>query len=358
MLPARKLSAVLITGGTGFVGSNFIRFLFNAPDFTGIIINTGTLKNRGSAENLADIQTQYGGSRYFFEQGNIVDASFVKSVFSKYPIDTVVHFAAESHIDRSIQWPAAAIGNNILGTLTLLEAACEIWQGKLDQGKADIEENQVLFHHISTDEVYGTFEASEGSFTEKTAYNPRSPYAASKAASDLLAMAYHHTYGFPCTVSNCSNNYGPYQFPEKLIPIMMYNILEGESLPVYGNGKNIQNWIHLDDHSRALLLILRHSIPGQKYNIGGKTELTNISLLQKLIAINAAKNGQKENDITARITYVPDRPGNNLRCTIDCTKIKEDLGWEPIVDFEEGINKTVEWYINHREWMNKVKKRV
>lgn len=355
MKTARKLNAVLVTGGSGFIGSNFIRLLFDVPDFTGIIINIGASAQRGKAENLAGIQSQYGGSRYFFEQGSILDASFLKSVFSKYTIDTVVHFAAESHVDRSIQGPRAVMETNVLGTMTLLEAAryaaCDAWQEKTGS-----QDNPVLFHYVSTDEVYGACENSEGSFTEKSAYNPRSPYAASKAASDHLVMAYHHTYGLPVTVSNCSNNYGPRQFPEKFIPIMIYNMLEGKPLPVYGNGKNIRNWIHVDDHNRALLLILLHGVPGERYNIGGDTEIENIALLKKLIAITAAKTGQKEGDIAERITYVQDRPGNNLRSTVDSTKIKQELGWKPIIDFDDGLNQTVDWYIDHRDWMNRVKK--
>jgi dTDP-glucose 4,6-dehydratase len=345
----RKLSNILVTGGAGFIGSHFIRFLLkSAPDFSGRVINLDALTYAGNAESLADIEREFGATRYFFERGNIGDSVFVDSVFTRYDIDTVVHFAAESHVDRSITGPRAFIETNVLGTWTLLDAARKHWTA----GGAPRED--ALFHHISTDEVYGSLGA-EGFFTEGTPYSPRSPYSASKAASDHLAMSYHHTYGVAVTMSNCSNNYGPYQFPEKLIPLMILNILEGKTLPVYGDGKYIRDWIYVEDHNRAVYRVLCSGKAGEKYNIGGESEWENIKLLYTLIDIVSEKAGLEREAVIRRIEYVKDRPGHDRRYAIDCSKIKKELGWESVVGFEEGLRLTVEWYISNQNWVNSIR---
>ena len=346
----RKLTNILVTGGAGFIGSHFIRFLLKgAPDFLGRVINLDALTYAGNAESLADIDKEFGGARYFFERGTICDSAFVDSVFTKYNIDTVVHFAAESHVDRSIVGPRAFIETNVLGSCTLLDAARKYWTAGGGAPRAD-----ALFHHISTDEVYGSLGA-EGFFTETTPYNPRSPYSASKAASDHLAMAYHHTYGIAVTASNCSNNYGPYQFPEKLIPLMILNILEGKKLPVYGDGKNIRDWIYVDDHNRAVYRILRAGAAGEKYNIGGGNEWENIKLLYTLIDIVSEKAGLEKEAVLRRIEYVKDRPGHDRRYAIDCSKIEKELQWQSAVGFEEWLRVTVEWYINNQNWVDSIR---
>ena len=350
----RKFQNILITGGAGFIGSNFIRTLLKKDaTFTGRIINLDALTYAGNAASLADIEVAFGGNtadaQYIFIQGNICDKELVGSIFKKYAIDAVVHFAAESHVDRSILGPEVFLQTNVLGTFTLLEAAKKAWQKKDGSMRDD-----VLFHHISTDEVYGSLGA-DGYFQETTPYNPRSPYSASKASSDHLVKAYFHTYGLPITVSNCSNNYGPFQFPEKLIPLMILNMLEGKPLPVYGDGMQIRDWIHVEDHNRAVQLIMQKGRVGETYNIGGENEWANIKLLHKLIEIVSQKADLNEEKIIALITHVTDRLGHDRRYAIDCTKLKAELGWKRIFDFETGLAHTVDWYLQNKDWIENVR---
>ena len=350
----RKFQNILITGGAGFIGSNFIRTLLKKDaTFTGRIINLDALTYAGNAASLADIEVAFGGNtadaQYIFIHGNICDKELVGSIFKKYAIDAVVHFAAESHVDRSILGPEVFLQTNVLGTFTLLEAAKKAWQKKDGSMRDD-----VLFHHISTDEVYGSLGA-DGYFQETTPYNPRSPYSASKASSDHLVKAYFHTYGLPITVSNCSNNYGPFQFPEKLIPLMILNMLEGKPLPVYGDGMQIRDWIHVEDHNRAVQLIMQKGRVGETYNIGGENEWANIKLLHKLIEIVSQKADLNEEKIIALITHVTDRLGHDRRYAIDCTKLKTELGWKRIFDFETGLAHTVDWYLQNKDWIENVR---
>jgi len=360
----RVLKNILVTGGAGFIGCNFIRYLLEkAEGFTGRIINLDALTYAGNRMSLTDIEAAHGAAcgvsdnadvavcanmRYFFEHGDICDRDFVDSLFKKHEIDTVVHFAAESHVDRSIHGPQAFIKTNVMGTFTLLDAARNAWT---DGGKV---REDALFHHISTDEVYGSLGES-GYFTESTPYDPRSPYSASKASSDHLAMAYFHTYGLPVTLSNCSNNYGPYQFPEKLIPLMILNMTEGKPLPVYGDGKNIRDWLYVEDHNLAVWKIMSAGKTGGTYNIGGENEWENIKLLDVLIEITAAKTGTSARQIRDTITYVKDRPGHDRRYAIDCSKIKNELGWKQTVTFEQGLERTVDWYIANAKWIDSIR---
>jgi len=340
----RKLTNVLVTGGAGFIGVNFIRFLLNEKNFSGRIINLDVLTYAGCAGSLQEIAKKFEGSRYFFEHGDICNRSLVENIFNKYEIDTVVHFAAESHVDRSILGPEEFIKTNVMGTFTLLDVARNSWKDRKD----------VLFHHISTDEVYGSLRET-GYFTETTPYDPRSPYSASKAASDHLVMAYYHTYGLPTTLSNCSNNYGPYQFPEKLIPLMIINMLEGKPLPVYGDGKNIRDWLFVEDHNNAIWTIIQKGNEGEKYNIGGENEWENIKLLNVLIDITAKKSSIDADKIRSTIIYVKDRPGHDRRYAIDCSRIKNELGWKQKVNFEEGLERTVDWYMANPQWINDIR---
>jgi dTDP-glucose 4,6-dehydratase len=346
----RALTNILVTGGAGFIGCNFIRVLLEKmPDFSGRVINLDALTYAGNAASLADIREKFGGRRYFFEHGDICDRPLVESLFEKYGIDTVVHFAAESHVDRSIVGPDAFVRTNVMGTFTLLDAARNAWK---DAG--GVMRGDVLFHHISTDEVYGSL-GETGCFTETTPYDPRSPYSASKAAGDHLAMAYYHTYGLPVTFSNCSNNYGPFQFPEKLIPLMILNMLEGKPLPVYGDGKNIRDWVYVEDHNNAVWSVMRNGDGGEKYNIGGENEWENISLLHSLIEIVSARAGLDAEKVRSTITYVKDRPGHDRRYAIDCSKIKRELGWKQGVNFEEGLGSTVDWYLANAAWVDGIR---
>jgi dTDP-glucose 4,6-dehydratase len=340
-------STILITGGSGFIGSNFIHYLFKKTDFQGTVINVDCLTYAGNPLNLTEIDTQYGGKRYFFEKADITDLAAVKRIFDRYDVDITVHFAAESHVDRSISGPAAFIDTNILGTFNLLETLRE----KQTQGK------EIHFHHISTDEVYGSLNEAEpeSKFREETPYDPHSPYSASKAASDHLVRAYWHTYGLPVTLSNCSNNYGPYQFPEKLIPLMINNMLEEKPLPVYGDGKNIRDWLYVDDHCSGIWSILEKGTMGETYNIGGENEWTNIDLLNVLCEIVAEETEKPKDHYKKLITYVKDRAGHDRRYAIDCGKIKSELGWRQSVTFAEGLRKTVRWYLEHPEWISAVK---
>ncbi|UTY30814.1 dTDP-glucose 4,6-dehydratase [Treponema putidum] len=346
----RNFENILVTGGAGFIGSNFIRSLLKKDsDFKGRIVNLDALTYAGNADSLADVESEFGKNRYFFVHGNICDKEIVDKIFAEYNIDTVVHFAAESHVDRSILGPEIFLKTNVLGTFNLLDAAKEFWK-KPDGTMRD----GVLFHHISTDEVYGSL-GNEGYFEETTAYSPRSPYSASKASSDHLVKAYFYTYGLPVTISNCSNNYGPFQFPEKLIPLMILNMLEGKNLPVYGDGKQVRDWIHVEDHNEAVRLILKTGRPGETYNIGGENEWENIKLLNKLIQIVCKKTGLNEENVRKTITHVTDRLGHDRRYAIDCTKIKNELNWKRRFDFETGLENTVEWYLNNKNWIENVR---
>ncbi len=327
----RKLANILVTGGAGFIGSNFIRLLLK--DFSGKIINLDNLTYAGNLENLKDIEN---GPRYTFIHGDICDSVKVNQIFSQYNIDTVVHFAAESHVDRSIHGPAPFIQTNIMGTFTLLEAARQNWKDYSDK----------LFHHISTDEVFGSL-GPTGFFTEETPYDPRSPYSASKASSDHLVKAYFHTYKLPITISNCSNNFGPYQFPEKLIPLTISNILQDKKIPVYGDGKNIRDWIYVDDHNIGVQLILQKGRLGETYNIGGENEITNIDLVTKICEL-LSKN---PNDL---ITFVTDRKGHDRRYAIDCSKIKKELNWIREKSFEARLANTLDWYLSNKGWTQRV----
>ena len=354
----RKLKNILVTGGCGFIGSNFINYMFGQSatgskefmdsGFDGRIVNVDCLTYAGNPDNLSGVQKAFGGTRYFFEKADICDRNVIERIFKQYDIDTVIHFAAESHVDRSILGPEAFIKTNIMGTYTLLDVARKFWNVSLDNQRDD-----VLFHHISTDEVYGSL-GETGYFTETTPYDPRSPYSASKASSDHIVMAYYHTYGLPITLSNCTNNYGPYQFPEKLIPLMILNMQEGKNLPVYGEGKNIRDWIYVEDHNRAVWQIVKDGITGQKYNIGGENEWQNIKLLDKLIELTAKEADLNADDVRKTIVHVKDRPGHDARYAIDCAKIKKELGWERKMTFEEGLTLTVKWYLSHKEWIERV----
>ena len=361
---SRKLNNILVTGGAGFIGSNFINYLFGLSatgskefmdsGFKGKIVNVDCLTYAGNLENLAMVEEKFGKGapdgerRYFFEKVDICDRAEIERIFKQYDIDTVIHFAAESHVDRSILGPEAFVKTNILGTFTLLDVAKNYWGVSLDKPRDD-----VLFHHISTDEVYGSL-GETGYFTETTPYDPRSPYSSSKASSDHLVMAYHHTYGLPITLSNCTNNYGPYQFPEKLLPLMISNIRDGKNLPVYGEGKNIRDWIYVEDHNRAVWQIVNSGKVGQKYNIGGENEWQNIKLLHKVIELAAPKVGKAANEVEKTIVHVKDRPGHDARYAIDCSKIKKELGWERKMTFEQGLQLTVNWYLEHKDWVDHI----
>ena len=342
----RKLENILVTGGAGFIGSNFIRYVFTKTQFSGRIINIDKLTYAGNKESLSDIELEFGGKRYFFIHGDICDIALLDNIFLNYNIDTVVHFAAESHVDRSIHGPAEFMNTNIMGTFNLLENARNFWK----------EKDGVLFHHISTDEVYGSLGAT-GYFTENTPYDPRSPYSASKASSDHLVMAYNHTYGLPITLTNCSNNYGPYQFPEKFIPVMILGIKEEKPLPVYGDGKNIRDWLYVDDHCSAVWAVLNKGENGETYNIGGENEWENIKLANTLCEKMANACGKNIDYYKKLITYVKDRPGHDRRYAIDCSKIKNELGWKQSFDFDRGLDITVDWYIANTEWINRVRTR-
>ncbi|CAN2039096.1 dTDP-glucose 4,6-dehydratase 2 [Candidatus Magnetomoraceae bacterium gMMP-15] len=330
---------ILITGGCGFIGSNFIRFLLYESDFSGKIINVDLLTYAGNPENLAGIKESFG-ERYTFVKADICDADAMTRIFDKYEIDTVCHFAAESHVDRSIVKPDAFIQTNIVGTFNLLELARKY------------QERMILFHHISTDEVFGSL-GDSGYFTEQTPYQPNSPYSASKASSDHLVRAYYHTYKLPVTISNCSNNYGPYQFPEKLIPLMILNALEGKALPVYGDGKNVRDWLFVRDHCTAIWTIMNHGKKGETYNIGGQTEMQNIEVVKIICDILDEIAQPLDHPRKELINFVKDRPGHDFRYAIDCSKIKRESGWVPEESFESGIRKTIKWYLDNQEWVKK-----
>ncbi|MCK4879407.1 MAG: dTDP-glucose 4,6-dehydratase [Bacteroidales bacterium] len=333
------MKTILITGGAGFIGSHVIRrMITNSPDTR--ILNLDQLTYAGNLENLKDIEAS---PNYHFIRENILNAAFLEKLFNDYEIDGVIHLAAESHVDRSIADPMAFINTNIVGTVNLLNTCRGAWKDKNDK----------LFYHISTDEVYGSL-GSEGLFTEETAYDPRSPYSASKASSDHLVRAYHHTYGLPVVLSNCSNNYGPNQFPEKLIPLAINNIIHMKPIPVYGKGDNIRDWLYVEDHAAAIELIFREGAEGRTYNIGGLNEWKNIDLIRLLCRIMDEKLERVPGTSEKLITFVKDRAGHDLRYAIDSTRIEAELNWKPSVTFEQGLAHTVEWYLHNREWMEHV----
>ena len=343
----RALQNVLVTGGCGFIGSNTIRYLLDLPEFKGRIVNLDALTYAGNPLNLTGVDRAHGeaGSRrYRFVHGDITDFAVVDALFAAEEIDTVIHFAAESHVDRSIAGPGAFIRTNVVGTSSLLEAARARWKDRTD----------VLFHHVSTDEVFGSLGA-DGAFTEETPYDPKSPYSASKAASDHLVRAWGHTYGLPFTDSNCSNNYGPLQFPEKMIPLMILHMMDRKPLPVYGDGSNVRDWLYVDDHSSAVWAILTRGQSGRTYVVGGENEWRNIDLVRRLCAITAEETGAAEAELTGLITYVKDRPGHDQRYAIDCSRIKRELGWKQARRFEEGLEATVRWYRDNPQWIAAVR---
>ena len=336
----RKFDTILVTGGCGFIGTNFIKYIFDKTKYE--IINIDALTYAGNIKNLIDIENK---DRYYFERANICDAKKVNSIFEKYKPDCIVHFAAESHVDRSIFGPKDFMDTNIIGTFTLLEAARNLWKDNVD-GK--------LFHHISTDEVYGSL-SDTGYFYETTSYDPRSPYSASKASSDHIVKAYYHTYNLPVTISNCSNNYGPYQFPEKLIPLIISNIIEEKDLPIYGDGKNIRDWIFVEDHNNAVFDIIHNGRVGETYNIGGENEIANIDMVNILCEKLAYKMNKEKNYYKKLIKFVKDRAGHDRRYAINCDKIKKELGWKRQYDFNTAIDITIDWYLNNKEWIYDVK---
>ena len=330
----------IITGGAGFIGSHVARFFVNKyPDYR--IVNLDKLTYAGNLENLTDIDYK---ENYVFEKADITDAATIKDIFEKYRPDGIIHLAAESHVDRSISSPMEFIMTNVVGTVNLLNAARALWDSAYENKR---------FYHVSTDEVYGSLGA-EGFFVESTPYDPRSPYSASKASSDHLVRAYYHTYGMPVVLSNCSNNYGPNHFPEKLIPLAIINIKNNKSIPIYGKGENVRDWLYVLDHARAIDLIFHNGKNGETYNIGGNNEWTNIDLIRLLCKIMDKKLGRAEGESENLITFVKDRAGHDLRYAIDSSKLQRELGWEPSLQFEEGLEKTVDWYLSNEKWLQAV----
>jgi dTDP-glucose 4,6-dehydratase len=331
---------ILITGGAGFIGSHVVRLFVNKyPDY--LIVNLDALTYAGNLENLKDISDS---PNYVFVKGDITDEAMIVALFNKYAFDGVVHLAAESHVDRSITDPLAFIRTNVMGTANLLNAARISWKDRMEDKR---------FYHVSTDEVYGSL-GETGLFTEETSYDPRSPYSASKASSDHFVRAYYHTYGLPVVLSNCSNNYGANHFPEKLIPLSINNIRNNKPIPIYGKGENVRDWLWVNDHARAIDVIFHTGTVGETYNIGGNNEWTNIDLIRKLCEIMDRKLGREPGDSAKLITYVKDRAGHDLRYAIDSSKLQNELGWKPSLQFEEGLEKTVDWYLANQEWLDNV----
>lgn len=340
---------VLITGGAGFIGSNFIHYFLKNDD-NAKIINLDALTYAGSLENLKDVSED---PRYTFIQGDICDTEFIEQVLSSHSIDTVVHFAAESHVDRSILGPRQFIETNIMGTFSLLEATRKLW---LQEKNIPLE--NVRFHHVSTDEVFGSLSADEPAWTEETPYSPNSPYAASKASSDHLVRAYGHTYGLPITITNCSNNYGPYQFPEKLIPLMILNAIEGKPLPVYGDGQQIRDWLHVEDHCDAIYQVLKRGTVGSTYNVGGENQPANLTIVETICEIlDEVSVNSKYIPHKNLVEYVKDRPGHDRRYDMDTSKIRAELGWQPRHTLTEGLLDTVNWYLTHSDWVAAVRQK-
>jgi len=336
---------LIVTGGAGFIGSALIRYLIN--DTTTTVLNVDKLTYAGNLDSLASVSDS---PRYHFAQVDICDGHALQQVFAEFQPDAVMHLAAESHVDRSIDGPAEFINTNIVGTYSLLETARSYWQSLESEAK-----KRFRFHQVSTDEVYGSLHQS-GFFTESTPYQPNSPYSASKAASDHLVRAWHHTYKLPVVTTNCSNNYGPYQFPEKLIPLIILNALEGKPLPVYGKGENVRDWLYVDDHASALYLVLEHGKLGDTYNIGGHNEKTNLEVVQTLCSLLDELLPSSPHKLHNQlITFVTDRPGHDLRYAIDASKIQKVLGWKPQETFETGLRKTVQWYLDNQEWWQRVR---
>jgi dTDP-glucose 4,6-dehydratase len=333
------MKKILITGGAGFIGSHVIRLFVNKyPDYA--IVNLDALTYAGNLENLRDIEN---APNYSFVKGDITDESFINQLFTEQSFDAVIHLAAESHVDRSILDPLSFVKTNVIGTAVLLNAAKKSWTNMEDK----------LFYHVSTDEVYGSL-GETGFFTEETPYDPRSPYSASKASSDHLVSAYYHTYGLPMVISNCSNNYGSHQFPEKLLPLMINNIVNSKPLPVYGKGENVRDWLWVNDHARAIDVIFHQGRLGETYNIGGFNEWKNIDIVHLLCSIMDKKLGRADGESAKLITYVKDRAGHDMRYAIDATKLNKELGWEPSLQFEEGMDKTIDWYLANEGWIQSV----
>jgi dTDP-glucose 4,6-dehydratase len=335
--PVREPKSLLVTGGSGFIGSSFIRYLLGPANYEGKVLNLDLLTYAGNPENVAGIAKD---PRYTFVQGDIADSALVTRLVEEHQVDAIVHFAAESHVDRSIVTPGAFIQTNVVGTFQLLEVVRKA--------------RHVHFHHVSTDEVYGSL-GPTGAFREDTPYQPNSPYSASKASSDHLVRAYAHTYGISTTLSNCSNNYGPYQFPEKLIPVMILNLVEGKPLPVYGDGLNVRDWLYVDDHAEAIYAILRSGRAGETYNVGGDGEKTNLEIIHLLIAHVAECTGKSKADLEHLITFVKDRPGHDRRYAIDFDKIQKELGWRPRHDLKAGLASTTRWYLDNGTWIDHVR---
>jgi len=349
-IPERKrepirMRNVLVTGGAGFIGSNFVRWLL-AHDVNVRVVTLDALTYAGSLENLRDLP---GAERHTFQHGNICDAEAVRELLSAHEIDTIVHFAAESHVDRSISGPAEFIETNITGTFVLLEAArhCLLSDGR--------DRDAVRFHHVSTDEVYGSLGPDDPPFNESTSYHPNSPYSASKAASDHLVRAYGHTYGLPVTISNCSNNYGPYQFPEKLIPLIIFNALRGKPLPVYGDGRQVRDWLHVEDHCAAIELILTRGRPGETYNVGGDNQPTNLEIVRMICGVLDERVPDSAHRPHAQlISFVADRPGHDRRYAIDASKCRRELGWAPQRGLKEGLAASIDWYLSNGAWLTAI----
>jgi dTDP-glucose 4,6-dehydratase len=339
----RSETTILVTGGAGFIGSALVRQLIDQTNVA--IINVDCLTYAGNLESLADVS---GSKRHVFEQVDIRDVANIRRIFEQHRPDSVIHLAAESHVDRSIDAPMTFVDTNIVGTAVLLQESLRYWQ----QRRESLRDN-FIFHHVSTDEVYGSL-GDEGQFVETTAYDPSSPYSASKAASDHLVRAWHRTFRLPIVVTNCSNNYGPFQFPEKLIPLIIAKALDGQRLPVYGRGENVRDWLYVDDHVDALRAVLKRGVPGGTYNIGGNNEVRNIDMVKAICALLDELKGDQGGPYERLIQFVADRPGHDLRYSINSSRIQAELGWSPRESIESGLRKTVEWYLGNRDWVKRV----